>query len=101
MIGIIIGILFLACTAILWIPFSILWLLVVFTFYFISTIVYVFQNSDQFFYDIFTGTFFAIRESLISATTPVSYLWEFAVYNHPWWALFISIWIIFVASWKN
>jgi hypothetical protein len=30
-------------------------------------------------------------DAVISFFDPVGYLWDFARYDHPWWALFISI----------
>jgi hypothetical protein len=32
-----------------------------------------------------------LRKAVISFFDTVSYFWDFARYDHPWWAFFISI----------
>ena len=35
--------------------------------------------------------FMGLRKAVISFFDTVSYFWDFARYDHPWWAFFISI----------
>ena len=39
----------------------------------------------------FASPIFAVWDGLKASIEPVSYLWNFARYDHPFWAIFISI----------
>jgi hypothetical protein len=86
------AIIFLFVLAVLWIPLSLLWAIGVFIFKLAIVIFGAFQ-VDEVLADLFFGVIGAGLSGLFAfADIPVE-LWDWAKFDHPWWALIISLFV--------
>ena len=93
----ILAIVFIICTSPIWLSLGFIWGLVVFV---SKSVSYCFQVYSEFFKnDNFEEGFFALLfvplvalwDGFRAFFSPVSIAWNFSRYDHPFWALIISI----------
>ena len=94
------AIIFLLALFVLWFPLSMLWGFGVFLFTLIIRIIGAFDSSD-FAFAFWAGIASAYVSGFDAFTDIPSWMWDWAKYSHPCWALIISFCAMGFASSRN
>lgn len=76
----------------IWLPLSLVLAFIVFALSFVYRFIMVMSvDSTDFVGDVVEAVFMSIVNGLSALIALPTWMWDWAKYSHPWWALFISI----------
>jgi hypothetical protein len=84
------AVIFLITLLIFWFPLSLIWAIGVFVFKLALSVVAAFQ-SEEIISRLFTGAVTSAIDGVMSFFDIPVWLWDWAKFEHPWWAIIISI----------